>query len=414
MLCSTSPQILHFSPHSAPDSTKGSAACGNRRRICNTDFSKRGLSYFSSHALRHDIAIKVLRYCSGTKPKRQVPRHNRFAQTRLCSEEPRLVKLATSHIQTPEPERTANSISVWIYGIVADMSLARPPFQPAEYGKTGLKRKRMLSLAQPTWVRQKANISQPSPTNYSCQRLSTHVNFCNAYTPIPWLSPHCEAKERKTAGSFTAWPVRPPLNSWCAAQSSCDGNPLLSPVNPLPLILLILLPNTSQRHRSPCTTPRDIHHRTCHEHTGAPSLPHCAKKDIRLFTELEDMKSTMISLDATFSYNLDCLLVSHFEGYSRETRILLICPSQLLETGSKRRICLPDVPPSSCSKFLSLSRPSHLSYSLFSPLSIPCLLSGWHLSLSKKSHWSLMVLLCQGKMESGFAVATGWLMWTVG
>lgn len=207
------------------------AAYRNRRRICNTNFSKRGLSYFSSHALRHDVAIKVLWYCSGTKPKHQVPRHNRFTQTRLHSEEPRLVKLTTSQIQTPEPERTANSISVWIYGIVADMSLARLPFQPAEYGKAGLKRKRMLSLAWPTWVQQKANISQPSPTNYSCQRLSTHVNFCNAYTPISWLSPCCEAKERKTAESFTVWLVCLPLNSWCAAQSSCDGNPLLSTVN---------------------------------------------------------------------------------------------------------------------------------------------------------------------------------------
>lgn len=232
VLCSTSPQILHFSPHSAPDSTKGFAACGNWKRICNTNFNKRGLSYFSSHALRHDIAIKVLWYCSGTKPKCQVPRHNRFAQTRLCSEEPRLVKLTTSHMQTPEPERTANSISVWIYGIVADMSLARPPFQPAEYGKMGLKRKRMLSLAQPTWVRQKANISQPSPTNYSCQRLSTHVNFCNAYTPIPWLSPCCEAREKKQQGaSLLGLFVRP----WIPGEqlrAAVIVIQLLSPVNP--------------------------------------------------------------------------------------------------------------------------------------------------------------------------------------
>lgn len=168
------------------------------------------------------------------KTRAQVPRHNRFAQTRLCSEEPRLVKLRAPQIQTPEPEGTANSISVWIYGIVADMLLVRPLFQPAEYGKMGLKRKRMLSLAQPTWVRQKANVSQPSPTNYSCQRLSTHVNFCNAYTPIPWLSLCCELKERKTAESFfTAWLVCLPLNFWCAAQSSSDGNPLPSPINPL-------------------------------------------------------------------------------------------------------------------------------------------------------------------------------------
>lgn len=166
------------------------------------------------------------------KTRAQVPRHNRFAQTRLCSEEPRLVKLRAPQIQTPEPEGTANSISVWIYGIVADMSLVRPLFQPAEYGKMGLKRKRMLSLAQPMWVRQKANVSQPSPTNYSCQRLSTHVNFCNAYTPIPWLSLCCELKERKTAESFfTAWLVCLPLNFWCAAQSSSDGNPLPSPIN---------------------------------------------------------------------------------------------------------------------------------------------------------------------------------------
>lgn len=132
------------------------------------------------------------------KTRAQVPRHNRFAQTRLCSEEPRLVKLRAPQIQTPEPEGTANSISVWIYGIVADMSLVRPLFQPAEYGKMGLKRKRMLSLAQPMWVRQKANVSQPSPINYSCQRLSTHVNFCNAYTPIPWLSLCCELREKNS------------------------------------------------------------------------------------------------------------------------------------------------------------------------------------------------------------------------
>lgn len=52
-----------------------------------------------------------------------------------------------------------------------------------------------------------------------------------------------------------------------------------------------------------------------------------------------------------------------------KTRTLLICPSQLLATGSKRRICLPDVFPSSCSKFLSLPRPSHLSlFSVFPSL----------------------------------------------
>lgn len=185
LFSSPSPQISNFlSPHSLLYSTEGFSAWANWS-ICNTNFSKRGLSYSSSHAFCHDIAIKVLWHCSGTKPERQVPRHNRFAQTRLCSEEPGLVQLRAPQIQTPEPEGTANSISVWIYGIVADMSLVRPLFQPAEYGKMGLKRKRMLSLAQPPWVRQKANESQPSPTNYSCQRLSTHVNFCNAYTPIP-------------------------------------------------------------------------------------------------------------------------------------------------------------------------------------------------------------------------------------
>lgn len=52
----------------------------------------------------------------------------------------------------------------------------------------------------------------------------------------------------------------------------------------------------------------------------------------------------------------------------------LICASQLLAMGSKRRIWLPDVLRSSCSKFLSLPRPSRLSFILFSPLSMPCLL----------------------------------------
>lgn len=33
-------------------------------------------------------------------------------------------------------------------------------------------------------------------------------------------------------------------------------------------------------------------------------------KDIRLLTKLEDMKSTIISLDATFFYNLDHLLIT--------------------------------------------------------------------------------------------------------
>lgn len=217
-----------LSPHSVLYSTEGFAAWTNWS-ICNTNFSKRGLSYSSSHALCHDVAIKVLWYCSGTKPRSQ----GTTGSHRPRSEEPGLVKLRVLQIQTPEPAGTANSISVWIYGIVADMSLVHPLFQPAEYGKMGLKRKRMLSLAQPTWVRQKASLSQPSPTNYSCQRLSTHVNFCNAYTPIPWLSVCCESKERKTAESFTAWLVCLPLNSWCAAQSSSHGNPLLSPINPL-------------------------------------------------------------------------------------------------------------------------------------------------------------------------------------
>lgn len=126
----------------------------------------------------------------------------------------------TSQIQTSEPERTPNSISAWIYGIVVDMLLVLPPFQWAEYGKIGLKRKRTLSLAWPTRVQQEANISQPSPTNYSCQRLSTHVNFCNAYTPIPWPSSCCEAKERKTAESFTAWLACPLLNSWSAVRAA--------------------------------------------------------------------------------------------------------------------------------------------------------------------------------------------------
>lgn len=49
--------------------------------------------------------------------------------------------------------------------------------------------------------------------------------------------------------------------------------------------------------------------------------------------------------------------------------MLLVCPSQLLAMGSKRRIWLPDVPPSSYSKFLSLPRPSCLSSTLCFPLS---------------------------------------------
>lgn len=49
----------------------------------------------------------------------------------------------------------------------------------------------------------------------------------------------------------------------------------------------------------------------------------------------------------------------------------LICASQLLAMGSKRRIWLPDVLHSSCSKFLSLPRPSRLSFILCFLLS-PC------------------------------------------
>jgi len=77
----------------------------------------------------------------------------------------------------------------------------------------------------------------------------------------------------------------------------------------------------------------------------------------------------MISLDATFSYNLDHLLFSHFSGYSRETRMLLNCSSQLVAMGSQRRIWLPDVLSSSYSKFLLLPRPSRLSLILCFPLS---------------------------------------------
>lgn len=66
---SPSPQILNIlSPHSVPHSTEGFAAWANWS-TCNTSFSKRGLSYSSSHALCHDVAIKVLWYCSGTKPE---------------------------------------------------------------------------------------------------------------------------------------------------------------------------------------------------------------------------------------------------------------------------------------------------------------------------------------------------------
>lgn len=78
------------------------------------------------------------------------PKAQQVRTDALCSEEPGLVQLRAPRTQTPEPEGTANSISVWIYGIVADMSLVHPLFQPAEYGKMGLKRKRMLSLARPT------------------------------------------------------------------------------------------------------------------------------------------------------------------------------------------------------------------------------------------------------------------------
>lgn len=46
----------------------------------------------------------------------------------------------------------------------------------------------------------------------------------------------------------------------------------------------------------------------------------------------------------------------------------LICASQLHAMGSKRRIWLPDVLRSSCSKFLSQPRPSCLFYSVFSSL----------------------------------------------
>lgn len=168
----------------------------------------------------------------------------------------------------------------------------------------------MLSLARPTWVQQKANVSQPSPTNYSRQRLSTHVNFCSAYTPIPWLSLCCEPKERKTAESFTAWLVCQPLNSWCAAQSSSDGNPFPSPTNPFYTLMKICFTSanpTTQQHSVPQvhTTPRNSHYRTCSAevNTGSQILPHCAKRVLRVFTKLKDIKTTMISLDVTSSYN---------------------------------------------------------------------------------------------------------------
>lgn len=191
----------------------------------------------------------------------------------------------TLQIQTPEPERTPNSISAWIYGIVADILLVLPPFQQAEYGKTSSKRKRMLSLAWPTWVRQKANISQPSSTNYSFQRLSTHVNFCNAYTPIPWLNPCCEEKERKTAESFTAWLVCPLLNSWCAVRAA------VMVIHSWALSTHSVLMKTGFNFANPATqhqsvpqvppqNPKGHHYRTCSAEGNArpQSLPHCARK----------------------------------------------------------------------------------------------------------------------------------------
>lgn len=61
-------------------------------------------------------------------------------------------------------------------------------------------------------------------------------------------------------------------------------------------------------------------------------------KDIRLLTKLEDMKSTIISLDVTFSYNLDHLVLSHFAGHSEEIRMLLFCLSQLLAMCSEKNL----------------------------------------------------------------------------
>lgn len=249
--------------------------------------------------------------CSGTKPEHQVPRHNRFAQTQLCSKELGLVKLRAPQIQTPEPGGTANSISVWIYGILADMSLVHPLFQPAEYGKMGLKRKRMLSLAQPTWVRQKANASQSSPTNYLCQRLSTHVNFCNAYTPIPlaqsllWVKPEKNSRELHCLACLFA-----PECLVCSSEQLWWQSPP-KPHQPtllwwkFALLFLILQPNSSQCHSQCHITPKHIHNRTCSAEVNAGSqiFPCCAKRVVRLFTELKDMKSTMISLDVTSSYN---------------------------------------------------------------------------------------------------------------
>lgn len=96
--------------------------------------------------------------------------------------------------------------------------------------------------------------------------------------------------------------------------------------------------------------------------------------------------------------------------------------------GSKRRIWLPDVLPSSCSKFLSLPRPSCLSFILFSPLhalfaALQGCSSGQALSPGMRdAMWAArlasepdcccqVVLLCQGNTESGFAAVTCWHGW---
>lgn len=107
-------------------------------------------------------------------------------------------------------------------------------------------------------------------------------------------------------------------------------------------------PTTQQQSvpQVPPATPRTIHYRTCSAevNTGSQILPHCAKRVVRLFTKLKDMKSTMISLDVTSSYNPRSPTLIIFCSFQQRNKNVSCLTQPASCTGLKEKNLAPRCP----------------------------------------------------------------------
>lgn len=265
LLHSPSPRILHFSPLRAPVSIEGFIYCTweQEENLRQQNFSKRGLTHFCSHALCHDVAIKVLWYCSGTEPHRQVPQHNRSAQTGLSSEELRRVSERLCKYKRLEPDRTAPAISV---GFTASLqSLVHAPCQPAVYGKTALKREKD-AIFGPANVSSTESKQKPTQSN---KLLTPGTIHSRAFLQRLHSHPLAQSllwgrREKNSTACLVGRPWTPGVRLQAAVRviHSCALS-----THAVPMKTCFHFPNPTAQHQAVPQVPSPPQGKLCAEHT---------------------------------------------------------------------------------------------------------------------------------------------------